>query len=213
MFLYMKTVVHSRFNDGSKWFFKWHSSTQTMKLYRSFTWKVSLKYDENNEDCLFSTANILDNLSVWIFFTKWSSALCFLSTLSHRLFTSHLTWICFYSKNLTPGQQGWLIVTLNTAAAGGHQCCNRKKQNTVTLSLFPPWFKHLNLLKSHCVISDMAADEIMGTHFLHSGPTCFFFLQMHGFPPTAAYVVKIGRCGNIRRPACQAWVMAICTAS
>lgn len=65
-------------------------------------------------------------------------------------------------------------------------------------------------LKSGCVISEMlymAADEVMGTHFLHSGLYTiwfFFILQMHGFPLTAAYVVKIGRCGNIRRPACQA---------
>lgn len=100
-----------------------------MKLYRSFTWEVSLKYDENNEGCLFSTANLLDNflhkVVIWSLFP--------LHTFTPPLYITFDLNLLLLQKS-DPGSAGlkfilsaWLIVTLNTAAAGGHQCCNRKK--------------------------------------------------------------------------------------
>ena len=127
----------------------------------------------------------------------------------------------------------WLIVIPNTAAAGGYQCCSVGKKKThncnfnvcLSLSRFEHFWAHCmsfltpGLLKPVkiplCYFRNVAHGRLWDNGHSFSAfrtKTQVFFPQMHGFPLTTAYVVKIGRCGNIRRPACQAWVMAICTA-
>lgn len=94
----------------------------------------------------------------------------------------------------------WLIITLNTAAAGGYQSFSEKKKQHITVTLMwvfllPDsnvsvhtllgWVSFLTpgLLKpvkipSCCFrnVLYMAADEIMGTRFLHSGQARFCFV-------------------------------------